>query len=78
MTDFTDEDVNKMVDFLADYEPGDDLRLLAHHVLAAVLPEYRARVLREAADEWAWMRRGNNTPDGEAWLRARADVEGGK
>jgi len=91
MTDFTDEDVaiGAAADRAAwrDLDEGIDLfgksahEYTARTILAAVLPAYTARVraeaLREAADDWGHMSRGNNTPEGEWWLRARADAEEG-
>jgi len=75
MSDFTDEDV------AAGAQAIDEAHVecygrwdASHAVLAAVLPAYRARVLREAADaadDWEFV----GTAE---WLRARADAEGGK
>jgi hypothetical protein len=52
MTDYTDEDVQRASDTLNAVTNGGmyDPRGVARAVLAAVLPEYRRRVLREAAD----------------------------
>jgi len=75
MSDFTDDDVQRGAEAIADYVGEERFGYEPHArvVLAAVLPEYRKRVLREAADELALrIGRSDGTP---AWLRARADAE---
>jgi hypothetical protein len=73
---FTDDDVAKAADFLADYEPGDDPRLIARHVLAAVAPSIAARATEGCVCQ-------GMTDVQKAWVqkilqRVRADAEEGK
>jgi len=73
MSDFTDEDVRRGVaasPYLA--EP------VVRVILAAVLPEYRKRVLREAADAIPAAQTDDPYDAAGDWLRARADAEEGK
>jgi len=85
MSDFTDEDVQRGVEALRSISGthlGDGFcREGAAAILVAVLPEYRKRVLREAADWWATngdQQAKETWAEVSAWLRARADAEEGK
>jgi hypothetical protein len=65
MSDFTDEDVQRLEIAL-----GLQPRLTSREILAAVLPEYRRRVLREAADDLRLLGPHAAT---RKWLRADAE-----
>jgi len=80
MSDFTDEDVTAVDSVLGMWGIRKQREDIAANVLAAVLPAYakrvRAEALREAAEDY-WRQLCPDYGFVAAWLRARADGEGG-